>query len=121
MGIPYKPLNFSRGRLNSLPQFFDASNIPRCNFVVMTKKVYSLDEFCALERPFQIDRLYEAGIYIGKRHADGRDRVLYQYNDFYIEVIYEEYRKVIEDLICSRDTTLLDPYLGQLPGLDEKS
>ncbi|GAA4342926.1 hypothetical protein [Flaviaesturariibacter amylovorans] len=59
----------------------------------------------------QLDLLYEAGTYIGKRRVEGRVRILYQLEGFYIEVHYKKYRCIAEKLVCFRSTIPLEPYL----------
>ncbi len=74
----------------------------------------NLFDFKLLPENEQIDLLYKEGIYIGKRKVNNQDAVLYQFEAFYAEIYYREYRKYISRIFCFSSTTLLDPYLEQI-------
>jgi hypothetical protein len=71
-------------------------------------------EFKLLTQNEQIDLLYAEGIYIGKRKKNDQDLVLYQLESFYVEIIYHEYRKLINKIRCFNSTSLIEPYLEQI-------
>lgn len=73
----------------------------------------SAAEFSLLPEEVQVDLLYTDGVYVGKQKAGGRSCVLYQYDTFYVEVVYESYRGQIHSISCSDSTNCLDPYLPQ--------
>jgi len=54
--------------------------------------------------------LWKGGIYIGKRKTEEHTIVLYQLDAFYVEVFYTLYRKHIDRIECSENTSLLDLY-----------
>ena len=70
-----------------------------------------LQEFSRLSEPEKVARLYEEGVYIGKRKHGTTVAVLYQLHGFYAEVFYRKYRQVIDRISCFSGTDRLDPYL----------
>ena len=74
----------------------------------------TLIEFQLLHTPDQISILYKQGVYIGKRKQGHLTILLYQVESFYIEVVYEMYRRYIAKIKCSDSTDILDPYLEQI-------
>lgn len=70
-------------------------------------------EFQLLSEDEQIAILYQEGIYIGKKKAD-KTTLLYQLASFYIEITYASYRRVIQNIVYSESTSVLDPYLEQI-------
>jgi hypothetical protein len=74
----------------------------------------TLIEFQLLNRPDQISILYKHGVYIGKRKHGYLTALLYQLDSFYIEVVYQTYRRHIARIKCSDSTHILDPYLEQI-------
>jgi len=73
-----------------------------------------LSEFKQLPQKAQIDVLYNQGTYVGKRRAGSMIIVLYQVEDFYVEIYYREYRRHISRINCFLSTCFLDPYLDQM-------
>lgn len=71
-------------------------------------------EFKILSQNEQIDLLYQEGTYIGKRKMNDLDRILYQLESFYVEILYQEYRRHIYKINCFTSTAFLDPYLEQI-------
>lgn len=71
-------------------------------------------DFAALEQSLQSDILYRQGTYLGKRNEGEAVKVLYQLNNFYIEVVYHKYRCHIDTIICFDSTDMLDPYLENI-------
>ena len=80
----------------------------------MTKKALSLTEFMDLPQEIQFEVLHKHGVYVGKRKLDKRSVVLFQLHGFYVEVYYKQYRKIIDHLITSNSTDILQPYLDQI-------
>lgn len=80
----------------------------------MTKKALSLSEFSDLPPELQFDVLHKHGVYVGKRKIDQKTVVLFQLHGFYVEVYYQQYRKLIDHLITSENTDILHPYLDQI-------
>lgn len=80
----------------------------------MTKKALSLSEFMDLPQELQFEVLHKHGVYVGKRKIDKQTVVLFQLHGFYVEVFYKQYRKVIDHLITSDSTDILQPYLDQI-------
>ena len=71
-------------------------------------------DFQLLQEQEQIDLLYKNGMFIGKRKEGCCIILLYQYESFYVEVVYRKYRRHVKQLHCSDSTELLDPYLEQI-------
>jgi hypothetical protein len=80
----------------------------------MTKKALSLTEFIDLPQELQFEVLHKHGVYVGKRKADKQTIVLFQLHGFYVEVYYRQYRKVIDRVVTSDSTDILQPYLDQI-------
>lgn len=80
----------------------------------MTKKALSLSEFIDLPQELQFEILHKHGVYIGKRKIEKQTVVLFQLHGFYVEVYYKQYRKVIDHIITSDNTEILQPYLDQI-------
>jgi hypothetical protein len=80
----------------------------------MTKKALSLKEFMDLPQELQFEVLHKHGVYVGKRRVDKQTIVLFQLHGFYVEVYYKHYRKIIDHIITSDNTDILQPYLDQI-------
>jgi hypothetical protein len=80
----------------------------------MTKKALSLTEFMDLPQELQFEVLHKHGVYVGKRKIDKTSVVLFQLHGFYVEVYYKQYRKIIDHIITSNSTEILQPYLDQI-------
>lgn len=76
--------------------------------------VMTLYAFRLLSHFEQSDLLYRDGTYIGKRKYGRFTALLYQFDSFYVEVIYKKYRSHIRQLRCFQTTLLLTPYLDQI-------
>jgi hypothetical protein len=74
----------------------------------------TLYEYHLLGEPEQVDLLYQEGIYLGKRKFRDLSVVLYQLDDFYVEVHYDKYRYLINAVKYFHSTDLLQPYLEQI-------
>lgn len=80
----------------------------------MTKKALSLTEFMDLPQELQFEMLHRHGVYVGKRKTDKQTIVLFQLHGFYVEVHYKQYRKIIDHVVTSSGTDILQPYLNQI-------
>lgn len=80
----------------------------------MTKKALSLAEFIELPQELQFEILHKHGVYVGKKKVGKQTIVLFQLHGFYVEVYYKQYRKVIDHIITSDSTEILQPYLDQI-------
>jgi hypothetical protein len=80
----------------------------------MTKKALSLTEFMDLPQELQFEMLHKHGVYVGKRKADKQTIVLFQLHGFYVEVYYKQYRKIIDRIVTTDSTNILQPYLDQI-------
>jgi hypothetical protein len=80
----------------------------------MTKKALSLTEFMNLPQELQFTVLHKHGVYVGKRKVEKQTIVLFQLHGFYVEVYYKQYRKIIDHIITSESTDILQPYLDQI-------
>ncbi len=68
-------------------------------------------EFESLSEGEQIEVLYYDGVFIGKTNKLSRPCLLFQIDTFYVEVVYEEYRKNIKQINIFDKMELVDPYL----------
>lgn len=80
----------------------------------MTKKVLSLAEFMDLPQELQFEVLHKHGVYVGKRKIERQAVVLFQLHHFYVEVYYRQYRKIVDYIVSSNSTDILQPYLDQI-------
>lgn len=71
-------------------------------------------DFAALPHGDKSNILYKYGTYIGKRQKGSMAIVLYQVNDFYVEIFYYRYRVSIYKIKCTEGTEVLDAYLKQI-------
>lgn len=74
-----------------------------------------IEEFDALGVREKTDLLYKDGVYIGKRQIASNIAILFQLETFYVEIVYQDYRLKIKQIISSGSTDLLIPYLHQVP------
>lgn len=74
----------------------------------------TLFEFRVMSNEEQIDLLYQAAVYIGKRKEGRLSVVLYQLDGFYVEVYYYKYRRLVCKVKGFTSTIPLDPYLEQI-------
>lgn len=88
----------------------------------MTKRFIGLEAFRKLSVEEQLDILHKDGVHVGKRTLDKQPVILFQVNDFYVEVHYKEYRKDVNKLLVSDNVDMVHPYLAQIQvkGLDSK-
>ena len=73
-----------------------------------------IKEICL--EPFEIQSkiIYERAVYIGKEKVNGKYHVLFQLDGFYIEIIYESYRRKIEKINYSTLVSTVERYLPEL-------
>jgi hypothetical protein len=86
----------------------------------MTKKLPGLRDFLHLSATEQFKLLYRDGVHVGKRMVNGKTVILFQLYGFYVEVYYKEYRKVVDHIVTSETTDILQPYLDQIHVRDLK-
>ena len=79
-----------------------------------TVNTMKLFEFSLLPQYQQLDLLYQEGVFIGKLREEPGYKVLYQFNSFYVEIIYKKYRRVVSRIRCFESTNRLDAYLHQM-------
>ena len=73
-----------------------------------------MQDFEDLPEEQKLNNIRKDGAYIGKRKIEEFVIVLYQLNNFYIEIYYDNYRKYINRFNCFDSTELLDPYLDKM-------
>ena len=74
----------------------------------------TLPDFKLLDYRAQTDLLHKEAVYVGKRKIFSRSVVLFQLYTFYVEVYYDEYRKIIRCIRCTDSIEIVDPYLEQI-------
>jgi hypothetical protein len=67
--------------------------------------------FRNLNQAEQVDLILKRGIFIGKRFLHKMPCLLYQVRDFYVEIRYVSYRKIIRNIFCFKSVRRIDPYL----------
>lgn len=72
------------------------------------------EEFDSLPLRQQMDLLHREGVYIGKQQSGNGVAILFQLDDFYVEVFYKEYRSVVHHLHTTNSPDVLTPYLNQI-------
>lgn len=80
----------------------------------MTKKLPGLRDFLQLTDKERFDLLQRDGVHVGKRTVGGQTVILFQLYNFYVEVYYKLYRKLIDHIVTSESTDILQPYLHQI-------
>ena len=73
----------------------------------------SKSEFERLTLEEQLHLLHLSGIYIGKLKKDSMIGILYQMDSFYVEVIYRQYRQLVQEIRLFDSVNNIDPYLEQ--------
>lgn len=74
----------------------------------------TIREFLVLSQEEQAEHLYNEGVYIGKLHRNEKRTMLFQFHSFYVEVVYEEYRRDISHLKCYAGPCELNEYIEQV-------
>lgn len=87
----------------------------------MTKRALRLKDFLELSEKEQFDLLHTNGVHVGKRKNGRQTVILFQLHEFYVEVFYKQYRKVIDHIRTSGSTEILQPYLDQVHIRDLKN
>lgn len=87
----------------------------------MTKKIPGLRDFLALTEGEQFNLLQQDGVHVGKRKVGDQTVILFQLYGFYVEVFYQQYRKVVDRIVTSESTDILHPYLDQIQVRDLKN
>ena len=80
----------------------------------MTKKLLGLEDFLQLTESKQFDLLHKDGVHVGKRKVAEQTVILFQLYGFYVEVFYKQYRKLVDRIVTSKSTYILQPYLDQV-------
>ena len=73
-----------------------------------------MSEFERLAQAEQLDILYTDGAFVGKLRNAEFIRLLYQLNEFYVEVIYTRHRFQVHAIRFTDGTDILEPYLSQI-------
>ncbi|GAA4334289.1 hypothetical protein [Flaviaesturariibacter amylovorans] len=86
----------------------------------MTKKVTTLAQYLELSEQEKLQLLHQDAVFVGKRIVSGQNAILFQLYGFYVEVVYQSYRREIASLTASDSADFLQPYIGQIfvRGLD---
>jgi hypothetical protein len=58
--------------------------------------------------------LFEQGVWIADRSTNSEDHLLFQLQDYYVEVVFTRHSAHILYLNCFRDTDVLQPYLEEI-------
>ena len=74
----------------------------------------TLSDFEGMDLCYQLNILKEEGLYVGKRKLGNLTVLLYQLEEFYIELFYSAYRLHLFEVRCFISTCLLDPYLEDI-------
>lgn len=59
----------------------------------------------------QVEHLYKNAVYLSKRKTSNIVALLFQLDNFYVEIIYTSYRRSIREIRPFENTDLLEPYL----------
>lgn len=86
----------------------------------MTKKLLGLGDFLQLTELEQFDILRKDGVHVGKRKVANQTVILFQLYGFYVEVFYKQYRKLVDRIVTTDSTDILQPYLDQVHVRDLK-
>ena len=69
------------------------------------------NEFDVLSMDHKIDQLYRNAVYLSKRKTSNIVVLLFQLEDFYVEIVYTSYRRSIVEIKSFDNTDFLEPYL----------
>ncbi len=83
----------------------------------------TITKFSARTVSEKLELLQAKGVYLSKRKWQNSTAILYQFNQLYVEILYKEYRKTIDDIHCSDNMDILDPYLNgiDIEGIFDKN
>ena len=73
-------------------------------------KAVTCHEFIQFTEDEKAELIKLDGVYIGKTIKSGIIVLLYQLEDFYIEIYYSSFRSEINRFECTKDTSVLDEY-----------
>lgn len=73
-------------------------------------KAVNCEEFNQFSNEEKADQITRDGVYIGKSVKEGATVLLYQLEDFYVEIYYTEFRSVVDHFLCTKDISILDEY-----------
>ena len=73
-----------------------------------------LFDFSLLSQTEQLDVLYKEGIYLAQVKNSHSHRILFQYNGFYVEIVYKKYRSLVKTIRCFESTEHIDVYLQKI-------
>jgi hypothetical protein len=73
----------------------------------------TLYDFIALDEMEQQEAIWK-GTHIGDRQDEEHNILLYQFDNFYVEVFYHREYNVVRRYRPFTTTKLLEPYLGQI-------
>lgn len=71
------------------------------------------EQFEMMRQEDQLDALRTDGVYIGKLKHENGNRLLYQYRNIYVEVVYLRHRDVVKHVHCYADVAILDSYFSE--------
>jgi hypothetical protein len=74
----------------------------------------SIEEFDKLDLRGKLEAVEKKAVYIGKRELDSRSAILFQLDSFYVEIIYKQYRRYVEEIKTSESTDFIALYLDQI-------
>lgn len=69
-----------------------------------------ITEFKNLDLSSKLDLLHKEAVFIAKRKGGDESCMLFQLEDFYVEVCYSSYRRNVHFLKLSEDPGILDIY-----------
>ena len=76
---------------------------------------YTLHQFKSLPKPLQVEQLSLKGIVLDLAYTEKNVEVsLFAYNDFYVELFFQDYTDAIVAVKCFKSMHRLTPYLKQI-------
>jgi hypothetical protein len=73
-----------------------------------------LHQFNRLTEDRQYHHLIEYGTCVADRNTDSEDRLLFQLQDYYVEVVFIRHTDHVVGLNCYRDMNAIDAYLNEI-------
>jgi hypothetical protein len=74
----------------------------------------TLDQFTLLPEPKQAETLLERGIFLADRLYKNFSIILYQLDNFYVEVYHNLRFDIMQGMRCFEDEEALQPYLDSI-------
>jgi hypothetical protein len=71
-------------------------------------------ELLSCSQEDQLHKLSAEGVFLLKRGHGNNAVLLYQLEDVYVEIHFLQYRMFIKELMYTKHTTILEPYLEQV-------